>query len=78
MEDSSPKAQPKTSAAYLPFSTLLTALDHLKAVTVPNEIEAGTFRSLSGQARNQIISAFKFLGLINDGGTPQPDSVCSR
>lgn len=66
-------AQMKTSAAYLPFSTLLTALDHLKAVTVPNEIEAGTFRSMSGQARNQIISAFKFFGLINEQGVPQPD-----
>lgn len=73
MEPSSAKVQSKTSAAYLPFSTLLTALDHLKAVTVPNEIEAGTFRSLSGQARNQIISAFKFFGLIDEGGAPQPD-----
>lgn len=63
----------KTTAAYLPFSTFLTALDYLKTVSIPNRVEQGTFPNLSGQARSQIVSALRFFGLIDAKGTPQPD-----
>jgi hypothetical protein len=59
-------------AAYLPMSTLLTALDHLKAVSVPNKIDGGTFPSMSSQLRSQLISGLRFFELIDADGTPSP------
>lgn len=59
-------------AAYLPFSTFLTALDHLAAITIPNKIEMGTFPSLAHTAKSQLLSAFKFFELTDEQGTPQP------
>ena len=63
----------KYPAAYLPLATFLTALDHLKAVSIPNQIETGTFPSLSSQAKSQILSAFRFFELIDGQGIPQPE-----
>ncbi len=64
---------PKTKvAAYLPMSTLLTALDHLKAVSVPNKIDGHTFPSMSSQLRSQLISGLRFFELIDSEGTPSP------
>jgi hypothetical protein len=62
----------KVSAAYLPFKTFLTALDHLKTISIPNKIDNGTFPSMSPQNKSQTLSAFKFFDLISDDGTPQP------
>jgi hypothetical protein len=67
------EADAKTSAAYLPFKTFLTGLDYLKTVSIPNQVEPGAFHGMSGQARSQVISAFKFFKLIDAKGTPQPD-----
>lgn len=62
----------KYPAAYLPLSTLLTAFDHLKAISIPNKIESRTFPSMSSQSTSQLLSALKFLDLIEDDGTPKP------
>src|ERR1051325_1664783 len=60
----------KQVAPYLPFSTLLTALDHLAAVKIPNRIDHRTFPNMSSQSKSQVMSAFKFLGLMDDDGVP--------
>lgn len=62
----------KYPAAYLPWSTLLTAFDHLKAISIPNKIESRTFPSMSSQSTSQLLSALKFFDLIEDDGTPKP------
>ena len=62
----------KQVAPYLPFSTLITALDHLAAVKIPNRIDHRTFPNMSSQSKSQVMSAFKFLGLMNDEGYPTP------
>lgn len=62
----------KYPAAYLPLSTLLTAFDHLKAISIPNKIESRTFPSMSSQSTSQLLSALKFFDLIEDDGIPQP------
>jgi hypothetical protein len=59
-------------AAYLPLSTLLTALDHLKAISIPNKIDSGTFPSMSSQLKSQLLSGLRFFELIDDEGTPAP------
>lgn len=62
----------KYSAPYLPFKTFLTGLDHLAAITIPNKIELGTFHGMSGHSRAQMLSALKFLKLVDKDGTPDP------
>jgi hypothetical protein len=58
--------------AYLPFATFLTGLDHLAAISIPNEIEARTFTSMNPHNKAQMVSALKFFGLINKENKPQP------
>jgi len=62
----------KYPAAYLPYSTLITGLDHLKAVSIPNRIENQTFPSMSSQSQSQMLSALRFFKLIDANGIPQP------
>jgi hypothetical protein len=66
----------KVSAPYVPWQTFLTALDHVKAIGgVPNEIDYSVFPSLNHQAKSQVLSAFKFLDLIDDDGKPKGDTL---
>jgi hypothetical protein len=54
----------------------LTALDHLKGIGgVPNKVTSDVFPSLSHQSKAQILSGFRFLGLIDDDGVPQGDML---
>lgn len=58
------------SAAYIPFKTLLTALNYLREHGVPNVIDKTVFPTMSGVVQSQTISALRFLNLINDTGIP--------
>src|SRR6267142_2788178 len=62
----------KRTAAYLPFQTLITALDHLAEITIPNIIDNRTFPAMSHQSSTQVISAFRFFDLVDDNGAPKP------
>lgn len=62
----------KYPAAYLPYSTLITGLDHLKTVSIPNRIENSTFPSMSSQSQSQMLSALRFFKLVDANGIPQP------
>ncbi len=66
------ETEKKVAAPYLPFSTLLTALDHLKGLNgVPNKVTNDVFPTLSNQAKTQLLSAFRFLDLIDENGIPK-------
>jgi hypothetical protein len=60
----------KRVAPYIPFKTLQTALDVLSQ-GLPTQLDTSVWPSLSGGVRTQVLSAFKFLGLINDDGLVQ-------
>lgn len=59
-------------AAYLPFNTFLTGLDHLAAISIPNKIETSTFPSMSNHNKAQMMSALRFFDLIDKDGIPKP------
>lgn len=62
-----------TAAPYVPFSTFETALDKLAALgAIPPKIDHTVFPSMGGIAKGQVISAFKFLKLIDANGIPSP------
>jgi hypothetical protein len=62
----------KLAAPYLPYSTFETGLNHLHNLGgVPPNIDRTIFPNMDGTAKGQIISAFRFLGLIDEKGAPQ-------
>lgn len=66
MPEPNSKQQP---APYLPFSTFLTALSVLKH-GLPSQLHPSVFTTLSGTARSQLMSAFRFLELIDADNRP--------
>lgn len=63
----------KFTAPYVPFPTFTHALDLLAGLgAIPPKIDHTVFPSMNGVSKGQVISAFKFLGLIDGGGIPDP------
>ena len=61
------------TAPYIPFATFTTALSNLKAHGLPMKLDRSVFDSFSGAVQGQVLSAFKFLGLIDEEGGTQAD-----
>jgi hypothetical protein len=58
-------------APYVPFSTFETGLNKLAALGgIPPKIDHTVFQQMGGVQKGQVISAFKFLGLIDADGVP--------
>lgn len=60
------------TAPYIPFSTFTSALDNVAANSVPNFIDRHSFPSFSGAAVAGTLSSFRFFGLIDVNGKPEP------
>jgi hypothetical protein len=58
---------------YLSFSTFRTAVQGLRAHGLPDTLDRTAWQSRSGAEQGQIISAFKFLKLIDEKGRTQPE-----
>jgi hypothetical protein len=56
---------------YVPFKTFLTALDALEA-SLPNQLDRSVWPSYSGAIQGQLLGAFRFLGLMDEGNCPTP------
>jgi hypothetical protein len=60
-------------APYGPFSTFETALNHLAALKgIPPKIDRSVFPSMGGDAKTHTLNAFRFFGLIDEKGNPNP------
>lgn len=57
---------------YAPYKTFVATLDSF-ANFLPHRIDASIWPSYSGGMRNQLLNTYKFLGLVNDDGTPTAD-----
>jgi hypothetical protein len=62
-------ASPPAPAPYVPFRTFLAALDSFQRA-LPSQIDRSLWPSYSGAIRGQLLAAFRFLGLIDDGHCP--------
>lgn len=56
-------------AAYLPFKTFLSSVETL-GQGLPRKLDRTVWRSQSGIVQSQIMSAFHFLGLLDDDDRP--------
>lgn len=54
---------------YVPWPTLLTFIEPLKATVTPSRIDHSIMQNFSGAVRSQLLVALKFLGLIEPDGT---------
>ena len=61
----------KIAAAYLPFKTFLAAIETLQT-GIPPEVDRSVWRSQSGAVQSHILSALRFLNLIDEKGRVQP------
>lgn len=61
----------KAISPYIPFLTLKNLVGTLKSTTVPPVIDSSVLRSMSGSMRSQVMSALRFLDLIDANNTVQ-------
>lgn len=55
---------------YVSFTTFTNAINKLREIGVPNRIDASVFRGQSGSGIAALIGTMKYLGFINEVGTP--------
>ncbi len=55
-------------AAYVSFSTFLSAIQYLTKDDLPANLTASSWPFLSTTSSSQMLSAFRFLGLVDEGG----------
>ena len=61
----------KATPPYLPYKTLIGSLENL-GQGVPPKIDRSIWKNQPGSVQSQILSAYKFLGLIDDSTNPTP------
>src|SRR2546427_10355773 len=71
-DESGTKSAEALVAPYLPFKTFQTALDRLHE-GMPHQIDKSVFPTFSFSTIPQLLSGFKFFGLIDEKGVPQAD-----
>ena len=65
-------ADERKAAVYVAFNTFQTALETLNQ-GLPPRIDTSVWPNLAGGVRGHLITAFKFLGLIDADGDVRPD-----
>lgn len=61
--------QTKLIPPYLPYKTLISSLENL-AQGIPPMLDRSIWKNQPGTVQSQILSAYKFLGLMNDSSEP--------
>ena len=61
--------QSKLIPPYLPYKTLMSSLENL-AQGVPPKLDRSIWKNQPGTVQSQILSAYKFLGLMSDSNEP--------
>lgn len=61
----------RLAVPYVPFRTFLAALDALER-GIPNQLDRSVWPSYSGAIQGQLLGAFRFLGLMDEGNCPTP------
>ncbi len=72
MEPSKDEGTPKNVPVYLSFATFQTAIETLRTHGLPRRLDRSAWDSRSGADQTQILSAFKFLGFIDENFNTQP------
>ena len=60
----------KRGIPYMPWRTLLTALDILADAGLPAEVDRSVFRTFSGATQAELLTGMRSCGLLDDAGHP--------
>jgi hypothetical protein len=71
MEQEKKTGQQETVPVYLSFKTFQSAIQSLRTHGLPDSLDRTAFGSRSGAEQTQILSAFRFMGLLNDSNKTQ-------
>lgn len=63
------ESQSKAFPPYLPYKTLISSLENL-GQGIPPKIDRSIWKNQPGTVQSQILSAYKFLGLMNEQTNP--------
>jgi hypothetical protein len=69
MVDKKPESEAKTPP-YVSFKTVKTLIQELDEHGIPARLDRSVLTRFSGTVRTQLMTALRFLGLINDEGIP--------
>lgn len=64
--------KPVKTVPYIPFKTFVNFIDGLKSTTVPTQIDSSLMSSMSGSMRSWLMTALRFLDLVDSNGVVQP------
>lgn len=69
-----PKSKRKRKAPYISISALMGFLDHIRYVSTPKKVDTGLLQDYGVSKGNvfALLSAIKFLGLVDGSGKPTP------
>jgi hypothetical protein len=69
-----PKEKRRRKAPYISIKALMDFLDHIRYVSTPKKVDAGLLEDYGVSKGNifALLSALKFLGLVDDQGSPTP------
>lgn len=62
----------KALPPYVPYKTFRNFIDSMKQA-IPGRIDRSVMNTMSGQIQNQLLAALKYLELIDEQGSPQPE-----
>lgn len=65
-----PDDEKKATPPYLPYKTFTNFIERLKASGVPARVDRSVLGVFSGAIQGQLVTALKYLSLINEHGTP--------
>jgi hypothetical protein len=57
---------------YISYSSFRTMVGHLKELGVPTQIDSSVLGNFSGTVKTQLLTALRFLGLVEQGGRTGP------
>lgn len=60
----------RVAAPYIAYQTLRTFIEPLKEHVIPNRIDKSLLKSMSGAVQGQLMTALRFLALIDDESRP--------
>jgi len=63
----------KSSPPYATFGSFVSFINKLRETGIPHRIDPSVFGNASGSISYSVIAALKFLGLIDEGGSPSGD-----
>ncbi len=61
----------RDTAPYVPFKTFLTAIEGFER-GLPGQLDRSLWPSYSGAIQGQLMNAFRFFGLVDEGDCPAP------